>query len=529
MSKIEDLGEYDAIVIGTGMAGLMAGTALAGNGHRVLMLEKHSQPGGCTMNFERGDYRFEASNHVINGCDPGGMTYRLLERIGAQDRLEFIHLDTFGRHVDEVRGTNILLPWALDEYIEVLARSFPSEAEGIRSYYGKYGAMGETLIASLAVDDASGDPDPEGRLAAAGEQYASLIGRNALEVLGEHVSDPGLIELMLAIPSGFMGTSANLLDAGVALMCDLIFRVDGGQAYYPKGGSGHMSRVIADLFEEKGGTLIFNQGVTEITCDGGRATGIVSRRRSGRSISARARTIVHAGDVTAFANRLCPDGALPPDYIKSINERKPSISALILFAGLDLDLPALGISECEITRNLAPEGEASSANETGLDGGFDNLPSAMATIYSNIDPSCCPKGKSVVATMELATSERFEAALGDGRHRGRAYKALKDECMPRLLQQMKRALGVDDLERHIEVLELATPVTIERFTENRDGAYVGWRYSTDQARQNIPQQSPIPNLFLCGQWVAPGGGVCNVMAGGLNAAELVEVHLAAQA
>jgi prolycopene isomerase len=151
----------------------------------------------------------------------------------------------------------------------------------------------------------------------------------------------------------------------------------------------------------------------------------------------------------------------------------------------------------------------------------------MATIYSNIDPSCCPPGKSVVATMVPARAERFEQALGEGGHRGRAYKALKDGLMPQLLEKMERALGIQDLERHAEVLSLATPVTIERFTENRGGAYVGWRSSADQMMKNIPQQSPVANLFLCGHWVEPGGGVSNVMQGGVNAAELAEQYLKA--
>ena len=127
--------------------------------------------------------------------------------------------------------------------------------------------------------------------------------------------------------------------------------------------------------------------------------------------------------------------------------------------------------------------------------------------------------------MVAATPERFEKTLGAGRHRGRSYKALKDELMPQLLEKMERALGVADLERHAEVLALATPVTIERFTENRGGAYVGWRYSADQVRENIPQQSPVANLFLCGHWVGPGGGVSQVMTGGLNAADLAEEYL----
>ncbi len=524
MLDIEDLGEFDAIVIGTGMAGLMAGNALARNGRRTLMLEKHSNPGGCTMNFERGDYRFEASNHVINACAPGGMTYQLLERIGAEDKVEFIHLDSFGRMVDEGRGSDFSLPWELGAHIEMLVENFPGEEEGIRAYYAKYGHMAEALIESRGITERA-DAEELARLAEAGETYGALNGRKAVEVLREYVSDPELIELLLAIPSGFMGTSANLLDAATSVMCDLVFRLDGGQAYYPKGGSGHMSKVLADLFVERGGTLLMNQGASEITFSGGRATGIVSERRTGRSVSARAHCVIHAGDMTALVQQLCPEGSLPADYVKSIERRRPSISAVILFAGLDLDLPKLGVTESEVSRAWPGQQPPPSFQEMARDGDYSKQPSAMATIYSNIDPTCCPKGKSVVATMVLATPENFDAALGEGRHRGRDYKALKERLLPQLLEKMERALGVGDLRPHVEVLELSTPVTIERFTGNRGGAYVGWSYSADQAGKQIPQQSPVENLFLCGHWVAPGGGVSNVMSGGLNAAGLVESYL----
>jgi prolycopene isomerase len=523
-SEMEDLGEFDVIVIGTGMAGLMAGNALARSGRRTLMLEKHSNPGGCTATFERRGYRFEASNHVINGCAPGGMTYRLLERVGAEELVEFIRLESFGRMVDEERGTDFSLPWELGAHIEMLVENFPHEEAGIRGYYETFGAMAETLINAHGAAE-SGDAEQLARVGDAAEEYGELAGRKAVEVLREYVSDADLIELMLAIPSGFMGTSANVLDASSAVMCDLVFRVDGGQAYYPKGGSGQMSRVLADLFVKRGGTLLMDQGVSEIVFSGGRATGIVSRRRSSRSISARARCVIHAGDMTALVNQLSPEGSFPEDYVKSINRRRPSISAAILFAGLDLDLPALGATESEISRSWAGPQPPASFEEVARDGDYSKQPSAMATIYSNIDPSCCPPGKSVVATMVLAAPDSFEEALGAGRHRGRKYKALKERLLPQLLDKMERALGVGDLGPHIEVLELATPVTIERFTENRGGAYVGWRYSADQAGNLIPQQSPVENLFLCGHWVSPGGGVSNVMTGGLNAAELAEVHL----
>ncbi|MBW2419622.1 MAG: NAD(P)/FAD-dependent oxidoreductase [Deltaproteobacteria bacterium] len=526
MSEIEEVGSYDSIVIGAGMAGLVAANGLVLKGHRVLLLEKHGVVGGCTMNFERGDYRFEASTHVINGCEPGGMTYQQLARIRAEDRIDFIKVEGFGRMVDEVKGTDVSLPWELGAHVEVLVEQFPHEEPGIRSFYEKYARMAETLVASLGVK-LEEHPELAARMPAEAEIFGSLNGRKAVDVLEEHVSERALIRMMLAIPTGFMGTRLDLLDAGSGIMCDLVFRINGGEAYYPKGGSGRMSQVLADLFVERGGSLLLNRGVTEIRYDDGRATGVIAKKRAGHFISADARCVVAASDLTTLVNQLCPAGTFPRDYVASVNERVPSISAVILFAGLNLDLPGRGITEAEYTRSWGKG--PSPFGEVARECDFSRLPTALATIYSNLDPSCCPPGKSVVATMELAEPGLFESALGKGRQRGRRYKAVKERITAQLLEKMSRALGIPDLERHVEILELATPVTIERYTENRGGAYVGWRYSADQSGEQFPQASPVENLFLCGHWVAPGGGVSNVIAGGNNAAELAGAYLSRSA
>jgi len=522
--ELEDAGHYDVIVIGAGMAGLMAANSLVLQGHRVLLLEKHAVAGGCTMNFERKGFRFEASTHVINGCEAGGMTYEELAKIGAEDRIEFIKVESFGRMVDETRGREFALPWEIGEHVEMLAQQFPHEEIGVRAFYGKYGPMAETLLGAFGTIDPD-DSDGFAKVAAAGQDFTELSGRKAVDVLGEFVSDSELVELMLAIPSGFMGTNHRDLDAGSAIMCDLIFRVNGGDAYYPKGGSGHMSRVLADLFVERGGTLLLNRGVSEIRIENGTATGVLAKKRLGHFISATARCIIAASDLTTLVNELCPERSFPSEFVRSINEREPSISATILFVGLDVDLRERGITEVELSRSWAT-GEAPSAfGEIAYECDFTKLPNAMATIYSNIDPSCCPQGKSVVATMGLAEPDLFEAALGGGRQRGRAYRELKDRITAQLVDKLARVLDFPDIADHIEALELATPVTIRRYTENRAGAYVGWRYSAGQALDLIPQQSPIENLIFCGQWVAPGGGVSNVMRGGNNAAAIANDYL----
>jgi phytoene dehydrogenase-like protein len=138
MSQIKDIGSYDVIIIGSGMGGLIAGNALARMGHSVLMVEKHTIPGGYTTNFERKDYRFEVSTHLLNGCEPGGAIYEILEHIDAQDEVEFIKLDTLIHWRDRARGTDVRLPVALDEYVNVLAKLYPHGEKGIRGFYAAY-------------------------------------------------------------------------------------------------------------------------------------------------------------------------------------------------------------------------------------------------------------------------------------------------------------------------------------------------------------------------------------------------------
>jgi prolycopene isomerase len=137
LEEIEDIGSFDVIIIGSGMGGLVAGNALAKQGYRVLMLEKHIVPGGYTTNFERGDFRFEVSTHLLNGCAPGVAIYEGLRKIDAHELVEFIELETLILWRDLLRGTEIRLPVALADHVETLAKLFPHQEKGVREFYAK--------------------------------------------------------------------------------------------------------------------------------------------------------------------------------------------------------------------------------------------------------------------------------------------------------------------------------------------------------------------------------------------------------
>jgi hypothetical protein len=65
---------YDAIVMGSGIGGMAAAGLLAGvaAGKRVLVLERHTEPGGQTHVFRRDGASWDAGLHYIGEMEPGG-------------------------------------------------------------------------------------------------------------------------------------------------------------------------------------------------------------------------------------------------------------------------------------------------------------------------------------------------------------------------------------------------------------------------------------------------------------------------
>lgn len=59
--------EYDAVVIGSGIGGLVAATQLAAKGARVLVMEKYVIPGGSSGYYERDGFTFDVGSSVMFG------------------------------------------------------------------------------------------------------------------------------------------------------------------------------------------------------------------------------------------------------------------------------------------------------------------------------------------------------------------------------------------------------------------------------------------------------------------------------
>ena len=75
----------DALVIGSGLGGLLSGVILSRAGYRVTVLEKAVQPGGCLQTFVRDGLRFDTGFHSVAGLEEGGPLERIFRPLGLMD------------------------------------------------------------------------------------------------------------------------------------------------------------------------------------------------------------------------------------------------------------------------------------------------------------------------------------------------------------------------------------------------------------------------------------------------------------
>ena len=99
----------DAVIIGSGLGGLLCGTILSRGGYNVTILEKGAQIGGCLQSFVRDGLRFDTGFHSVAGLEPGGALESIFRPLGLMDlpwehvsRTDEIVLDGVSRHLPDV-------------------------------------------------------------------------------------------------------------------------------------------------------------------------------------------------------------------------------------------------------------------------------------------------------------------------------------------------------------------------------------------------------------------------------------------
>ncbi|KAK9289385.1 hypothetical protein L1049_007540 [Liquidambar formosana] len=128
---------YDAIVIGSGIGGLVAATQLAAKGARVLALEKYVIPGGSSGYYQRDGYTFDVGSSVMFGFSDKGNLNLITQALAAVGCEMQVIPDPTTVHFHLPNNLSVRVHREYSEFITELTSKFPHEKEGILKFYGE--------------------------------------------------------------------------------------------------------------------------------------------------------------------------------------------------------------------------------------------------------------------------------------------------------------------------------------------------------------------------------------------------------
>ncbi|MCP9808207.1 carotene isomerase [Cyanobium sp. HWJ4-Hawea] len=507
--------EWDVIVIGAGVGGLVTASQLAAKGAKTLVLERYLIPGGSGGSFKREGYTFDVGASMIFGFGEKGHT-NLLTRA----------LADVGQHCETIPdpaqleyhlpgGLNVAVDRDYQSFVARLSALFPHEASGIRAFYDTCWQVFNCLDAMplLSLEDPAylAKVFFQAPLACLG--LARWLPVNVGDVARRHIKDEQLLKF---IDMECFCWSVMPADLTPMINAGMVFsdRHAGG-INYPKGGVGVIAEKLVAGLESHGGSIRYRARVTKVLIENGEAVGVQladgEEIRARRVVSNATRwdtfeTEQESADVQRPRTSALVDAAHTPRAETTWRRRyRPSPSFLSLHLGVDAALIPDGC-HCH---HLILEDWGQMEAEQGV---------IFVSIPTLLDPALAPEGRHIVHTFTPSDNCHWRNLSPS------AYRAKKNADAARLVQRLEAILpGLAGAIRHQEI---GTPRTHRRFLGRMGGTY------GPIPALRLPGLLPMPfnktglaNLYNVGDSCFPGQGLNAVAFSGFACAHRIGADL----
>jgi len=459
---------YDAVVIGSGLGGLVSAYILSKNGMKVAVFEKHTVAGGCLQSFSRGGVRFETGMHYIGSMGPGETLFRYFKYLGIVDDLPLSKMDENAYELMSFGGERYRYATGHEGFTDALAPQFPHEVEDIRRYV-------ETC-AHVTATSPMYSFGPHDNIALLNPDH---VLKSVSEVIDGITSNPRLRSVFAGISPLYGG----IRDVTPLYIHSLIWDFYNKGAFRVVGGSDRIASLLCDRIRSFGGNIF----------TGSEVTAIESRDYMAEAVDVKGMGRVECGCVISDIHpQLVLDLVEPhvfrkvyKDRIRSLRQTTSNFSVYIKFK--PGRVPYLNSNFYYYRDDVWGCSDYTQ----------DDWPKSFLYMHQCTEP--CQKFAThaiIFAYMNWAdVAEWADTNVG---HRGEEYLEFKEACKERLLASLEAEFP-GTLES-IEQCWTSTPLTYRDYTGTVEGSMYGIVHDKSRLSQTmVSQRTKIRNLFLAGQ------------------------------
>ena len=501
--------DYDAIIIGTGIGGLIAGAKLAKEKKRVLLIEQESTPGGYASCLKLSeDYMIDFGLQAMDGLYEKDPKLEVFEDLDIFFNVEFDKVLTgFYKFYNERKDFTI--PDDEEKATEKLVEWFPEEEKSIYKFF-------KTI--NKITKDTHNIPRSKFMQGLIGPIVPMLFpsipkwgGKTAGDLFDSHFKNEDL-KLALAGTLPYYGDNPYNLSA-IIFAIALATRFQGG-THYIKGGSIKFSYSLVNFIKQQGGTFLFDRVVTKIIVERGRAVGVeyITKGSGEKKVhKITGRIIIANAPVPQVANELL-QGKRHKKFKEYINKLDVGHSMINVYLGFNKTPKEAGNSSFTTIVNDPSISSLQQVAENNK-GDYEKR-SFIFVDFSQIDSRLTPLGRSIGVISAVDYLENW------GGLSKAEYTTKKKEVAHIFIDRLGRLFP--DLIGHIDYYYVSTPRTKVEYTLNPSGTFLGFAYTPKQSgMMRLKNKSPIKNLYFASAWTFPGGGYSSTIWSGWQCAKEV--------
>ena len=466
------------IIIGSGISGLTAGVYLLDNGFDVTIYEKHSLPGGeCTGWYRKGHY-IDGCAHWIDGTNPNDQLFKLWKHIGAFDENSVIYNMEYLAKFDY--GDKVYTLWAdVNKLKKELLSISKKDKRQINSFIRTIKRFCHTSIPSNKPIDMMNLFELISfgvtfiPMAFSFKKYSNM----SIEEYSKRFKSKIIRDMLCRWMNRKYKMSSFFYSFQEA------YKKNAGVV---KGGSLEMSNRITERYKSLGGKIVFSKEIKKIIIENNVAKGVLFQDGSKEE----ADYIVPACDIHhTFYDLL--DNKYTPKYFK---EKFDDIDNNPLNCALYLSF--------KVTKDLSKQPKMMDYRCEGFSIGEIKLDHIQVRNYS-FDDTYIKEGSTLISIIIPSSNDVYKKLKGLSKT---DYNNEKANIASSIRNLLIEKMHLKDNE--ISLLDIATPLTYERYLNAYHGAYMA--FVSLPKHKGLMQKGVIKNLkhlVLAGQWLMPPGGL----------------------